>query len=104
MKPYWKQYWISVLISLAGVAIPWCMAALGILTTVRVEERYAAIYGTAALVIAMLYVFFRVKSCKARFIILLLNPVLYYLIGHAILYALFSAESWDGFYLMLFSI
>lgn len=99
MKQHWKTYLVSVLISAAGAVLPWLLAMLDILPKASVLELYAPVCTVIALVIALVYVVRHGKTGKARIVIMLCNPVVYYFVGLMLLLAMFAAESWNGFHL-----
>lgn len=98
MKNYLKIYFITALSSVLCVVFLWGLDDFGVLSTSDVVE-CSIVAAIVALVFAIIYVIRKVKSWKARLLIILFNPVIYYIIFWIWFLIAFSREaSNEGFH------
>lgn len=99
MRRYGKVCLLSVLGASLLALLPWGLAYFGIFPMALALDRLSVPFAAAGLLLPSYYVVRRVESKKYRWIILLLNPVLYYLAGLIGLKIMLAAETWHGFHL-----
>lgn len=99
MKSLIKLHFITVFISVCISFFPWFLAILGIVSDADVLQYYSFYAGIFALVLSWTYLKRKVNSRKKRWIIFLLNPVIYYLIALLIILFMIALEPWSGFHL-----
>ena len=99
MKNCIKIYFHTVVLSSIFIILPWIMAYLNFFSKLNVLEWYGNLFAVIALFISIIYVFWRVKKPVIRFIIIILNPALLYIIAMIFIRIIFSLETWDGFHL-----
>lgn len=80
MKQYLKVWGITVLCSLLFIMFPWVLATVGVTNGVDVFNWQGGLAALFGLLISVIYVVRKVKIWKARLIIILLNPTIYYII------------------------
>ncbi len=97
MRKYWKIYLVTVIIAAVSILLPWGLQNLGITNSIDILEWQGILLCLVALVFTVLLVFRKVKEWKARIVILLLNPALYYIIVVACIGIMLASGEWHGF-------
>lgn len=97
MKDVIKLYLHTVILSTVFIIFPWFMAYLNFFNELKTLEWYGSLFAAIALFISIICVFRNVKKTAIRFIMILLNPAMLYIVEMMIIRIMFSLETWNGF-------